>query len=245
MKIFFWILVAVNVIFFAVMKSGLFNGGQDEPAPIPLHAEQILVAAQSAPVAVQPAPASAPASAPVPAPASAPAAASAPVPVPASAPAAAIAAPACYEWGEFSGAEINKASMALRKLHLGGKLSRHDVSHAIGYWVYIPPLKDKALAAQKVAELKSLGVTDYFVVQDAGVWLNAISLGVFKTQEAAQSFLEGLKAKGVHSAKIGEKSASKPAVMFELSGLNKDEGDKLTALQKDFSEIELKRVSCH
>ena len=239
MKIFFWILVAVNVIFFAVMKSGLFNSSQNEPAPIPLHAEQILVAAQSAPIASQPVPAAAPVatSAPVPVPASAPA----------SAPVAAIAQAvlACYEWGEFSGAEIEKVSMALRKLHLGGKLNRHDVSHTIGYWVYIPPLKDKATVAQKVAELKSLGVTDYFVVQDAGAWLNAISLGVFKTQEAAQSFLDGLKNKGVHSAKIGEKSASKPAVMFELIGLNKDEGDKLNALQKDFSEIELKRVSCH
>ncbi len=230
MKIFFWILVALNVVLFAVMKSGLLNGGPDEPVPVPLHAELILDAAKSEPAS---APAPTPVSHPSSAPASAPVAASAP------------AALACYEWGEFSGAEIEKVATALGRLHLGSKLARNDVSHTIGYWVYIPPLKDKAAVAQKVLELKSLGVTDYFVVQDAGAWLNAISLGVFKTQDAAQSFLEGLKTKGVHSAKIGEKSASKPAVMFELSGLGKDEVDKLGALQKDFPEIALKPVSCH
>lgn len=240
MKIIFWILVAVNVIFFAVMKSGILEDAQ-EPVPLPLHAEQIspLNALQPAQSAVAASPVSAPVSMPASAPIAAPA--SVPASLPASAPIAATAN-ACFEWGEFSGAEINRVARALQKLQLGNSLSRHDVGHT---WVYIPPLRDKAAVAQKVAQLKSLGVTDYFVVQDGGAWMNAISLGVFKTHEAAQSFLEGLRVKGIHSAKIGEKSGSKPAVMFAMSGLNREMSDKLSALQKDFSDIELKRVPCH
>ncbi len=233
MKIFFWVLVAANLIFFAVMKSGMLDEAQ-EPVPVPLHAEQISILNAASSVAEQAsavAPASAPA-APASAASSAPAATSVPV-------------NSCFEWGEFSGAEIGKVVQALQKMHLGKRLSRHEVGHTIGYWVYIPPLKDKAAVTQKVAQIKSLGVSDYFVVQDAGAWMNAISLGVFKTQDAAQSFLEELQAKGVHSAKIGEKSGSKPSVMFELNGLNRDESDRLGALQKDFSDIQLKSVSCH
>ena len=225
MKIFFWILVAVNVIFFAVMKSGMLDEAR-EPAPLPLHAEQIslLNSAKPAPVAAE----QPPASSPLPASAVPPTTES-----------------ACFEWGEFSGAEIDRVAQALQKLQLGDKLSRHDVGHAIGYWVYIPPLKDKAMVAQKVAQLKARGVTDYFVVQDAGTWMNAISLGLFKTHEAAQNFLDGLRTKGIHSAKIGEKAGNKPAVMFAMNNLDKEMGDKLSVLQKDFSDIELKRIPCH
>ena len=225
MKIFFWILVAVNVVVFAVMKSGMLDEAR-EPAPLPLHAEQIslLNAAQPSHAAAEQPPSSLPASTP----ASVPAAES-----------------ACFEWGEFSGAEIDRVAQALQKLQLGGRLSRRDVGHTIGYWVYIPPLKDKAMVAQKVAQLKALGVSDYFVVQDAGAWMNAISLGLFKTHEAAQNFLDGLHTKGIHSAKIGEKAGNKPTVMFAMSNLNKETSDKLSVLQKDFSDIELKRVPCH
>ena len=221
MKIFFWILVAVNVIFFAVMKSGMLDEAR-EPAPLPLHAEQISLLNAAASVATEQMPASSP--------------------LPASAP---TAESACFEWGEFSGADIDRVAQALQKLQLGGRLSRHDVGHTIGYWVYIPPLKDKAMVAQKVAQLKERGVTDYFVVQDAGAWMNAISLGLFKTHEAAQNFLDGLRTKGIHSAKIGEKAGNKPAVMFAMNNLDKETSDKLSVLQMDFSDIELKRVTCH
>ena len=232
MKIFFWLLVVVNVIFFTVMKSGILDDAQTASAPTPLHAEKIsLINEKKQAASAVASVASAAAISAVPA-------------LPASAPAVAVK-PGCFEWGEFSGAEIDRVAQALQKLQLGDKLSRHDVGHAIGYWVYIPPLKDKAMVAQKVAQLKVRGVTDYFVVQDAGTWMNAISLGLFKTHEAAQNFLDGLRTKGIHSAKIGEKAGNKPAVMFAMNNLDKETGDKLSVLQKDFSDIELKRVPCH
>ena len=41
MRIFFWLLITVNVIFFAVMKSGVFDSGPAEPVQATLHAEKI------------------------------------------------------------------------------------------------------------------------------------------------------------------------------------------------------------
>ncbi len=130
-------------------------------------------------------------------------------------------------------------------LQLGDKLSQREVTHATGFWVYIAPLKDRAAVNGKLAQLKARGVTDYFVVQDAGPWLNAISLGVFKTRESAQNFLDGLRSKDIRTAQLGEKLSKNRAVVFMINGLDAPMSDKLTALQKDFATIELKRVPCH
>lgn len=221
MKIFFWLLVAANVIFFAVMKSG---GDGQVAAPAPLHAEKITLLTASQPVAPAVLPASTPVATPV---------------------KAAEKSAACFEWGEFAGTDIDQAAGALKKLQLGDKLSRRESDPAIGYWVYIPPLRDKAAVSQKVAQLKARGVTEYFVVQDAGEWLNAISLGVFKNQDSAKNFLDGLRTKGIHSAQVGERSGKSRTVVFVLSGLDMQMSDKLTALQKNFAGSELKVVSCH
>jgi hypothetical protein len=96
-----------------------------------------------------------------------------------------------------------------------------------------------------LAQLKARGVTDFFVVQEAGEWQNAISLGLFKTREAAQSFIEGLRKKGVTSAKMGERSSKNKTVIFIFDGLDVKMSTKLTALQKEFAVSELKSVSCH
>ncbi len=232
MKIFFWLLVAANVIFFAVMKSGVFQGAQPEPAQPVLHPEKIILLNASK-IVVE-----------------APQAASAVV-----ASASAVAAPepsqvkaiatACYEWGEFSSAELERANSALKALQLGDKLSQHEIEHTIGYWVYIPPLKDKVAISQKLAQLKARGVTEYFVVQEAGEWLNAISLGIFKTRDAAQSFLQGLNEKEVRTAQVGERASKTKTTVFLLNSLNAEKISKLNALQKDFPAETLKSVPCH
>ncbi|BBJ00291.1 hypothetical protein FGKAn22_19830 [Ferrigenium kumadai] len=239
MRTLFWILLLGNVIFFAVMQWGGLMAGDEQaaqPQP-PLNAEKIRLAdmPQSAPVAALPA--SVPASAPVAVPA--------PVEVtPALRASTKLDMLACMEWGEFSGADLKRATAALGALRLGDRLNQRQVEQSIGYWVYIPPLKDKAAVAQKIAQLKARGIEEYFVVPDAGPWLHAISLGVFKTQEAAQSFLEGLRAKDVRSAQIGERASKLKMTVFVLNGLDGTAEAKLTAMQKDFSGSELKKVPC-
>lgn len=236
MKIFFWLLIAANVIFFAVMQSGVLDDGKVSPALQPLNAEKITlmvgVPAQSSVANAQP----------VSAPVAAPALAFASAPV--SAPVAGLAA-SCYEWGEFSGPELDQATKALGKFSLGEKLSLREIDRVIGFWVYIAPLKDKAAVTQKVVQLKARGVTDYFVVQESGEWFNAISLGLFKSRESAQNFLQGLHNKGVNSAKIGERAGKSRATVFVLKGVDAQMSAKLIALQKNFAASELKSVSCH
>ena len=231
MRVLFWILLLGNVILFAVMQWGgvLFGDGRAAQAQSPLREESILMMStpQSMPDIAQSAPVHIAISG----------AASAPV----------TAEPiktVCMEWGDFSGEGFDRASKALADLQLESKLSQRQVEHTIGYWVYIPPLKNKVAANQKIAQLKARGVGEYFIVQDAGPWLNAISLGVFRTQEAAQNFLNELHAKDVRSAQIGERASKLKATIFVLNELDNETVNKLTAMQKDFAGSELKSVSC-
>jgi len=244
MKALVWILLLGNVIFFAVMQWGglLAADEQAAQAQLPLHEEKISVlsAPQGKPVAVLPA------SAPPPTDFTLPAGSDSP-PLTRGGREGLPAKPdvACMEWGEFSGADLARATAALSTLQLGDKLSQRQVEYAIGYWVYIPPQKNKAAVSQKIAQLKARGVDEYFVVPDAGPWLNAISLGVFKTREAAQHFLDELRdSKGVRSAQIGERASKLKATLFVLNGLDANAGNELARIQKDFAGSQLKDISC-
>ncbi len=150
----------------------------------------------------------------------------------------------CAEWGEFSGGDLVRAQQALALLKLGDDLSQRIVEHKHGYWVYVPPMKKRAEVEKRIAQLKERGVKDYFVVQEEGKWLNAISLGVFKTKEAAQKYLAVLRAKEVRTAKVGERISKLKFTVFVMKELDSGAADKLSALQKEFPDSELKVSAC-
>jgi hypothetical protein len=257
MRKLFWILLLANVVLFAVMQRGWLRWGEQEPqAQPPLHGEMIrlLGPSQSAPVK----PPSPPVHAAMPVSAPAPAPVQVQVPAPPALPSSNLQmslsmsapvatssnTPVCQEWGDFSGPDLARAEAALSALQLGNKLSKRQIERDIGYWVYIPPLKNKAAVKKKVSELKALGISEYFVVQSAGHWRNAISLGVFKTRDAAQHFLDHVRTKGVHSARVGERASKIKTTIFSLSRIDAATAAKLAALQKDFAGSELKKVPC-
>lgn len=248
MRALFWILLLGNVILFAVMlRGGPGWGEQAYQAQPALHEEKIrlLAAPQSAPIKALPdsAPALAPVGALAPLAASAPVVTTAPVANHAPAdvkPSTAI----CLEWGDFSGADLKRATEALSALQLGDKLSQRQLEYNKGYWVHIPPLNNKAAANRKVLQLKARGVNEYFIVQGAGATRYAISLGVFKTQDAAQNYLNELRAKGVRSAQIGERASTLKTTLFMLNNVDALTEAKLAEMKADFAGSELKNVPC-
>ena len=152
---------------------------------------------------------------------------------------------ACMEWGDFSGNDLARATSALSALKLGNNLTQRQMEHVSGYWVYIPPLKDSAEAEKKVSQLKALGVKEYFVVQEDGKWRNAISLGLFKTEDAARNFLNSIKSKGVRSALAGERMGKRMLTVFVLKDPDAGVMAKMAALQKNFPESELTAAACN
>ena len=65
-----------------------------------------------------------------------------------------------------------------------------------------PPQRSRTDAERRVVELNLLGVTDTFIVQEAGPTQHAVSLGVFKTEARARVLLGQLRDRGVTNAGI-------------------------------------------
>ena len=151
----------------------------------------------------------------------------------------------CAEWGEFSGSGLAQVQNALAALSLGDNVTQRSVEHASGFWVFMPPLKNHAEVQRKIEQLKKRGVDDYFAVQEEGEWLNAISLGVFRTEESAQKFLISLRDKGVRSAKVGERMSKLKFTQFVLKDMDAATVDKIRTLHKDFPDSDLKMADCN
>jgi len=138
-------------------------------------------------------------------------------PKPGPAPAAPQPAPlACLEWGSFSPADATRAEQRLEPLALGARLAQYRGEETAGWWVFIPPQPNRGAAQKKAAELKQLGVDEYFVVQEEGRQRWALSLGVFRSEEAARAHLDALRAKGVKSAQVGQRETRVPKVWFQV-----------------------------
>lgn len=152
--------------------------------------------------------------------------------------------PACLEWGTFGAGELKSAESALETLQLGERLTSHDVQLVAGFWVYIPPLKNKVEVDRKIAELERLGVKDYYAVEGQGPMKNAISLGIFRTEEAATGYLEGLQQKGVRSARAGNREHRVTQTAFVIRAPEVALTAKLAELRLQFPGTELRAVDC-
>ena len=124
----------------------------------------------------------------------------------------------CAEWGGFSVAEAPRAEQMLEPLALGARLSQRRSEEKAGWWVFIPPQGNRAAAMKKTAELKALGIDDYFVIQEESSVRWAVSLGVFSSEDAAKSRLEALRARGVRSAQTGERDTQVTKIWFQVRG---------------------------
>ncbi len=235
MKWIFGLLILVNLVFFAVMQWGsALTAETVAPTQAPFNADKIKI------VSILPASSPLPTSAVT----FAPAVVSAPV-IPVVVAASAPAALSCMEWGEFSGADLRQAEKTLAELNLGDRSKKRTVEYVSGYWVYIPPLKSPAQIKKKIEQLKKFEVEDYFVMKEAGVWKNSISLGLFKTEESAKNYLSKLREQGVRSAKIGPRTSKLKFTVFVLSRLDGATASKVTSLRKDFPDSETRQIQCN
>jgi len=150
---------------------------------------------------------------------------------------------ACLEWGGFAGGDAERAQQALEPLELGAKLTQRKQEDAAGFWVYIPPLANRQVATQKAAELKRLGVDEYFVVPDDPNWRNAISLGVFKTEDAAKAHLDALRVKGVKSAVAGPREPQPGKTYFQVREVSSSVATRLNELKQGFAGTEVRECA--
>nr|WP_229259716.1 SPOR domain-containing protein [Duganella aceris] len=228
MKFIFWSLLAVNAALFAYGQGylGHFSGNEREP-------ERLLKQLNADKLVIIPAEKANSAAAATAATASAAAAANG----------AAKAAPevlACVEIASFVLADARRFEAQLAPLNLGDRQSRHNLpgTEVSGYIVHIPPQGNKEAADKKAAELRGLGVSNYFIMSDNSPLRWGISLGVFKTEGAAQNQLAMLVKQGVRTARITPRMSGSKLLGYQFREVDAPLKAKLEQIRAGFPNTE-------
>jgi len=227
LKFVFWLLAGVNLLVLAIGQGylGSFRTETREPARLKnqLQANKLSLLTQEQATA----------------PAAPPAAEEA---VPAAAAPAPPPSYACTEVGNFLLADGRRFEAQVAALDLGDRQSRRNVAgqDISSYMVYIPPQGSKEGADRKAGELKQLGVTNYFIINEGSPLRWGISLGVFKSENSAQSQLASLNKQGVHSARVAPRYSASKQLAYQFRDLDAATRARLAEITKQFEEQELR-----
>jgi hypothetical protein len=228
LKFTFWSLLCLNAVLFAFGQGYLGNVKLSEREPARI-AKQFntdkLQLLSGAAVAARPAVVTPPA--PLEAPPE-PVAEAAPVLV------------ACTEFNNVVSREAGRLDKLLAPLALGTHMTRHDVTtqEISGHMVMIPPLGSKEAADKKAAELKELGVSNFFIMNDSSPFKWAISLGFFKSEAAAQTLLAALGKQGVSGAKVVGRPSASARQSYRFRNIDAPTKAKLDAIAAKFDDID-------
>jgi len=146
----------------------------------------------------------------------------------------------CVELGAFNLGDVPSVEQALATFSFGPRLGQRRVEETASFWVFIPPQGSRQAANRKVGQLKKMGVEEFFVVQDDPEYRFAISLGVFKSQDAAKSRLAELRTKGVRTARVGSRETQVQKVFFTVRDVPEPVVGKLNDLRQGYPGTELR-----
>ncbi|MBU0604184.1 MAG: SPOR domain-containing protein [Gammaproteobacteria bacterium] len=136
--------------------------------------------------------------------------------------AGADAAPVCIVLSGLVRTQVDTLGERIRQQQVAAQLSEAEQTETTAWWVNIPDLATRQLADRKMGELRALGVRDMLVMaQPEGTGSAqqlAISLGLFKTEAAANELLATLTGQGVRSAVITPREGKAGHFRVELRG---------------------------
>ena len=220
LKFLFWALLCINGAMFAYGRGylGNFKGNEREPARMKgqVNADKLVLVPAAAAVAATPA---------------------GPAPVAAPEPVAAAPAPlACVEIGNLTAQEARRFDNRIAALGQALQPVRQNVTTTeVGsYMVHVPPQATREAADRKADELKNLGVTNFYVIPDNTPMKWAISLGVFKSENAAKTLLAALNKQGVQGARISERGTQVSRVNYRFRGIDAATREKLDRIASGF-----------
>lgn len=147
---------------------------------------------------------------------------------------------ACTEIGNFTAAEAKRFEARLATSPVAGKLSRRAVQEISSHMILIPPQDGKEGADKKAGELRRMGITDFYVIQDGNDQRWGISMGIFKTEEAARTRLTALNQQGVRSARLVEYNMQLVRVAFQVRDPDDEAQGIIAKIKSEFPRQEIR-----
>jgi len=151
----------------------------------------------------------------------------------------------CYEIGPVTSNEV-EAGLKRVLMPKGMALDMSVVKHqeAIGYWVFLPPLRSKALGRLKVEEIKLKGIRDVVLLTKNNPKF-AISLGIFETKKFATKRLLEIQSLGF-DAKLETryKSLDEKWMVVEVAERDDNSMEAWDELVGNYQPIEIRQIDC-
>jgi hypothetical protein len=121
----------------------------------------------------------------------------------------------CLEWGPIAEGDRARSLAELEPLALGKLLTQRRVETSTAFWVYLPPVANRADAERRAAEAKARGIGDVSIV-DSGPQRHAVSLGAFVTEDAAKARLADVVRLGAANARLGPRQQVFASTLFVI-----------------------------
>jgi len=153
---------------------------------------------------------------------------------------------ACVQAGPFSTADARRFEARVARLGLTPRQSRIEMPYqeVTSRLVYLPPNGGREGAQRRVAELRERGVTNFFIMQnDTSPLRYAISLGVFKSDGAAQKLVADLQRQGVRGVRILPRGPQVTRAGYQYRQIDAGERDRLTGIADDYNGVDITRCS--
>jgi hypothetical protein len=149
----------------------------------------------------------------------------------------------CVEWGPLSDSDRARALTVIEPLDLSKLMTQKKVEIIANYWLFLPPAATKPAADKRADELKAQGIKEASVV-DTGPQRLAISLGAFRSEDAAQARLASLLTQGVKNAKLGQRVQAVQQTALVIRDPPAPAVVRLKELQSGFPGTDVKIGTC-
>lgn len=149
---------------------------------------------------------------------------------------------ACLEWGPLATAELARAQEQLAALQVV-KTTVRELPATPVWWVYLPPARSREEAERRVRELEELGVKDARVVTD-DAYRNAVSLGIFRSEEAAAAQQARMREIKVRNSAVVQRSDLLRFSTIVIAEPTPAVAAKLVELRSAFAGSEVKAAAC-
>ena len=147
---------------------------------------------------------------------------------------------ACVELGPIAAGDAARAEEAVTRIAAGLKVSQRRAEEPGRWWVYLPPLATRQEAVQRAAELRRQGIEDSSLINDDPQWRNAISLGIFRSEDAAAKRAEELRKRGVRGVEMAPREGAGTRVYVQLRDALEPVRGKLGELKESFPGTEIR-----
>jgi hypothetical protein len=151
--------------------------------------------------------------------------------------------PYCVEWRGLTPPEFARAREQLKGVVSERVMSFTEVPLNTRYWVVFPPLPSVESARLKLSEFAAAGLQDATVVS-AGDWQNAISFGLYGSEELARRRVRDIEGSGVLGTRIEQQPVQGTDFYFVIRSADREALKNLNELKAGYPNSQLSRVAC-